>query len=180
LITGDGHCDGGLYLETAACDYDGHDCTLFKRNYPDCDVPEPERLGNGHCDGNVYFTTSCGYDGGDCNLCHVTYPSWIGDGICDGNQYLTTGCSLDGGDCDACLAHGADAKLIGDGLCQLELNTTECGWDGHDCLLQAKLEPCRVDNHEWLGDGYCGKVFNILDFFPKYYSIKHSLSCCPM
>lgn len=158
---GDGRCDGGLYLEFLACNYDGQDCSAFVKNFPDCSVPEPERIGNGHCDGNIYFTSSCGMDGGDCALCNVTYTAWVGDGICDGNQYLTDECSLDGGDCDSCLASGADPKSIGDGICHPELNTTECGWDGHDCMDNPKLEPCIVEHEEWLGDGHCdGGLYN--------------------
>ena len=144
-------------MDTAGCNNDGHDCSFFLKNFPDCHVPEPERLGNGHCDGNIYFTNECAFDGGDCSSCNVTYPSWVGDRICDGNEYLTTGCSMDAGDCAACLSHGIDPLKIGDGICHMELNTTECGWDGHDCLESPKLAPCIVELEDWLGDGFCGK-----------------------
>jgi hypothetical protein len=165
-MAGDGHCDGGLYLDTEACNNDGHDCSFFVRNFPDCHVPEPERLGNGHCDGVLYMDDECGFDGGDCSLCNVTYIAWVGDGICDGNQYLTTECSMDGGDCAACLSSGADPQKLGDGICHIDLNTTACGWDGHDCLQNPKLAPCIVDREDWLGDGFCGKTrsFECIDF----------------
>jgi len=159
---GDGHCDGGLYMDTVECNNDAHDCSFFVKNFPDCHVPEPERLGNGHCDGHLYVTEECGFDGGDCNSCNATYLAWVGDGTCDGGQYLTLGCAMDAGDCATCLSHGGiDPQKIGDGMCHLELNTTECGWDGHDCIEKPKLPPCIVERKEWLGDGFCdGGMYN--------------------
>jgi hypothetical protein len=34
--------------------------------YPDCQVPNPNWIGNDICNGDDYNTTVCGYDGGDC------------------------------------------------------------------------------------------------------------------
>ena len=156
---GDGYCDGGLYIDTPACNNDGQDCSSFLSKFPKCHVPEPERVGNGHCDGLPYFSDACNMDGNNCASCNVTYTSWIGDGICDGGDYLSVGCSFDGGDCTECINHSgvADSSKIGDGSCDLELKTTAFGWDGFDCLEEAKPIPCIVENIEWLGDGICGK-----------------------
>jgi hypothetical protein len=79
---------------------------------------------------------------------------------------------MDGGDCAACLSRsGIDPQKIGDGICQMELNTTECGWDGHDCLASPKLPPCIVEHEHWLGDGFCGESF---------YDFLYSLLCVMM
>ena len=48
-------------------------------------------------------------------------------------------CGLDHGDCDDCKVD--DRSRIGDGVCDGGIfNTEECGWDGRDCLDEAKQE----------------------------------------
>lgn len=70
-------------MTTLACNKDGKDCTEFLNAYPDCEVPEPELVGNGHCDGHPYSSPQCKNDGGDCDKeCDVENPDWIGDGYC--------------------------------------------------------------------------------------------------
>lgn len=79
---------------------------------------------------------------------------------------MSTACSIDGGDCDLCLdqisSSTIDSANIGDGYCDLELNTTACGWDGLDCLKGFGSDPaCRVPDKSKLGDGLCdGGVYN--------------------
>lgn len=48
------------------CFLDGQDCKEYKKLYPDCLAPQPEKVGDGHCDGILYNTTECGWDGNDC------------------------------------------------------------------------------------------------------------------
>jgi hypothetical protein len=72
----------------------------------------------------------------------------------DGGKYLSPECNRDGGDCRECLQDtGADPKTVGDGVCQLWLNTTACGFDGGDCMMTYDF--CDVEDEEYLGDGYC-------------------------
>jgi hypothetical protein len=51
------------------------------------------------------------------------------------------------------LKPGIDPSRIGNGVCDLELNITECGFDGQDCALGALK--CVVPAPELLGNGYC-------------------------
>ena len=77
---------------------------LFQK---ECDVPEPELLGDGVCQGGSYNTEECNYDKGDCiqfNLeypdCKAPFPEFIGNGMCSGGDYDTEACGYDGGDCN--------------------------------------------------------------------------------
>jgi len=187
--TGDGICDGYKYLKVNACNNDGGDCNEFVDSYPDCDVPRPNKVGNGYCgklywiakrsrsfssvscsnfveivsDGGDYFTAACGWDGDDCAACAAANMMLIGNGICNGGETLTDACSFDGGDCEECFQlTGADPSSIGDGYCDIALNTTGCGYDGFDCLDGFGSNPtCRVPDKSKLGDGRCdGGVYN--------------------
>lgn len=105
----------------------------------------------------------------------MTYVDWISDGICDGMPYISEGCSYDGGDCTKCVLNATiDIRRIANGICDPELNTTECSWDGFDCIDAKKDIPCIVDDINLLGDGICnGGRYNTpqcdfdgkLDFF---------------
>jgi LNR domain. len=146
--SGNGQCDGGIYMTHPSCFQDGGDCTTFLQLYPNCDVPDPEKVGDGICDGALYFKEACGWDGGDCQSCAAENIEWIRDGICNGGIYLSPGCNMDGGDCDECLAASrTDPKNLGDGYCDIELNTTLCGYDGGDCLGS---DLCNVPIKDWL------------------------------
>ena len=71
---GNGVCH--LEYNTEDCGFDGDDCRSYnelKDKYPDCDVDEPERIGDGVCDkiglgsgDQPYYNEACGWDGGDC------------------------------------------------------------------------------------------------------------------
>lgn len=68
----DGHCDS--ILNTIECKSDGGDCSWFNDNFPHCNVPFPDKIGDGKCDGaffnelgiyeGSYNVLECGYDGG--------------------------------------------------------------------------------------------------------------------
>merc|ERR1712127_952767 len=63
----DDYCDNfGLY-NTPACDFDTGDCDWFNENFTDCNVDDPEFLGDGECDGGEYNTPECDFDWGDCS-----------------------------------------------------------------------------------------------------------------
>ena len=44
------------------------------------------------------------------------------------------------------------------GYCDIELNTTECDFDGFDCFDLD--EDCDADDLERIGDGRCDLIFN--------------------
>lgn len=182
---GDGYCDGGIYLNEPSCNDDGGDCAAFLYYYPDCNVQEPEKINDGVCDGWPYNTEECGYDGGDCDACNAAlnnlnvdfYPQWLGDGVCDGGAYLAKECHEDAGDCSACVANMTidERRKIGNGVCDLDLNTTECSYDGYDCMDKEKEIPCQVENQDWLGDGICdGGEYNT---FQCNYDYGDCLAC---
>lgn len=145
-------------MHTAECNYDGLDCKDFIEHFPDCDVDEPERVGDGHCDPFPYFSEECGYDGSDCESCDVEFPEWLADGICNGFPYYSKACSFDGTDCDNCAAIAEGLLFVlNDGYCDVEFNNTECGWDGLDCLPEFNDRLyCTVPDKSRLGDGICG------------------------
>lgn len=133
-FVGDEFCDGILY-NTTECGYDGGDC-LPKPNFG-CSGAM-----NGYCE-NMYNTMECDWDGGDCLEfnekypdCKVPEPSFVGDGLCDTIPYLSEECGWDGGDCEDFPVNCkvSDTYAIGDGVCNIEFNTTDCEYDGGDCL----------------------------------------------
>ncbi len=136
---GDGNCDDTYPFNgvpesgwnTSKCGYDGGDCTpTLVDGYSDCFIlPQYHGdVGDGTCDQIYYFrgqsqdlnTTYCDYDGGDCIPTPVEgYPDCIilpqyhgnvGDGKCDDDEYNSW-------------RRGWK-----------DLNTTECDYDGGDCI----------------------------------------------
>ena len=151
-----GKCDGGLY-NALNCMFDFDECREFNRKYPDCEAPDPYRVGDGVCDGVNYMTNECGFDGGDCERCLANLEnttlnerlvdiSKVGNGFCDGGEVLMSdecgndggdceGCNIDPGDCDGC-DKKIDPRLIGNSYCFGngtifgDLNTKACSYDG--------------------------------------------------
>jgi hypothetical protein len=165
---GDGTCAGDVY-NTEACGWDGKDCGLpcdndgyFGPNctlyYPNCSVPSQYRnlIGNGFCD-DVYNTTECEYDGGDCLPCK------------DG--YIGFNCTFYLPDCS--VPFPESQYTIGNGFCDGLYNTTECEYDGGDCLpckdgyigfnCTLYLPNCSVPfpaSQYFIGDGFCDDLYN--------------------
>ena len=75
---------------------------------PVCNVEDPNKVGNGQCDdepGKLYYTVRCDWDGGDCDAIVAKYPN------CPGPYGWLNDC-----------------------VCDVALNTADCGWDDGDCL----------------------------------------------
>lgn len=181
---GDGNCDGWRWggYNTEECGWDGGDCLV--PDYPDCrGLDQPSKIGDGYCDGGKYNTAECGWDGGDCiefNMrypaCFTEYPSMVGDGFCSGPANNKE-CDWEGGDCDvfnekypdckmgdrSCASFNAtypgcivdDPEWVGNGFCQYQFNTAECGWDGGDCDEFNKYPACHVDHPSLIGNSHC-------------------------
>ena len=144
-------CDVGEF-NTVACQFDFGDCDKFNERYPDCEVANPNKVGDGKCDPNPFtgkfmdqLTGECGIDGGDCD-----------------SRFPVTGEKVDViaslyPNCNA----GIFEALIGNGRCNvLGLNIKECGWDGGDCVQYNEDYPdCDADWPRNIGNGRCsGKV----------------------
>jgi len=143
--------------------------------YPNCDVPNPQLLGNGICSAGPYNTQECGFDGGDCDTfnseypnCDVLNPELVGNDDCDDGKYNTEECGFDGGDCRypncnvvviAYLGYS-----LGDSICNSLANTEECGFDDGDCIEFNREYPnCAMFEHPTIssvGDGVCDTSYN--------------------
>ena len=160
---GDGICDDGLYNTTECgfdggdceekekcdmpnglcdaefnnefCNFDAGDCWEFNAKYPYCNVSKPYWVGDGICDDGLYNTFECGFDGGDCGI-KCAYPN----GLCDA-EFNNEFCKFDMGDCLEFNAKYPHCNVsipywVGDNICDVGLyNTTECGFDGGDCIM---------------------------------------------
>ena len=78
---GDGKCDGGIF-NSVQCALDGGDCLSFNIAYPNCDISQPERVGDGVCNEELN-RVECDYDGTDC-CPYADDDPLLGDGICHG------------------------------------------------------------------------------------------------
>ena len=126
-MVGDGLCnDEANHPE---CNYDGGDCCgacVVKQYCSDCECLSGDYAGNGvlkspsigdgicHDENNI---AACEFDGGDCcgtsvNTEHCT------ECICD-HQSM----------CNAGMPH----PMVNDGICNHEVNISECNFDGNDC-----------------------------------------------
>ena len=156
---GNGKCHGGPYL-TSDCGYDGGDCVRFLSDYPNCTVTRPFWIGDGLCDGDPYNSHECGYDGGDCleynrkyPNCTVRHPWWIGDGHCndlsssttdtidnntDNNNNSNNNSNNNNSDNEGTTITNASVTTGQGQAVKISqgggYNTSECGYDGGDCL----------------------------------------------
>jgi len=178
-LFGDGVCH--LEFNTASCGYDKGDCDLFN-SYPNCDIPDPDQLGDGTCNTtSPYNSTVCGYDGGDCvddvveGRCKNQFPDpngiieLLGDGECN-TRTNNQACGWDGKDCLEFNANYPDCVVTDDGtaiskmnngICDGgELNTLGCAFDGGDCIDHNLAFPgCNVKDPEvLLGNDICNNV----------------------
>eukprot|EP00979_Chaetoceros_neogracilis_P015602 scaffold6229_cov178-Chaetoceros_neogracile.AAC.3 len=180
---GNEECDGYPY-NTPECKYDAGDCKLLN-SYPNCDVPDPNKLNDTNCDSGVYNTILCGFDGGDCvnvvdiDICISSFFSFesniteLGDGKCDMHNNQPD-CGWDGKDClefnakyPLCLlTFGVDdlePERVGDGTCDNfgGYNSLECGYDGSDCsTFNLQYPECEGKNPDVIGDGNCDLEYN--------------------
>ena len=144
-----------------------------------CKVDDKTRLGDGTCDleGN-YNTKFCRYD----SSCHFDYGFKSCRNDClDHNRKQDMIKKYPECECLNCEEEvdytGKDIYgYMGDGYCSTwsiffeSLNTTECGWDGGDCVelnrrkkeMMIKYPNCSTDDRDYerLGDGYCNDNIN--------------------
>uniref|UniRef100_A0A7R9VCJ2 LNR domain-containing protein n=1 Tax=Pseudictyota dubia TaxID=2749911 RepID=A0A7R9VCJ2_9STRA len=61
-------------------------------------------------------------------------------------------------------ADADEPKRVGDGMCDIEYNTEECGYDAGDCIdFNTRYPDCEVDSLDGFGDGYCDVAFNSIE-----------------
>eukprot|EP00903_Cladosiphon_okamuranus_P014618 g13556.t1 len=120
------------------------------------DICDAGSIGNGYCD-DYNNTPECAYDGGDCCSCTCD-PAGPGAGDDDACQYGFA-CIDPSAPCvndDDITIDMLDACNwvvgIGNGYCDLEMNTPECNYDGGDCCECT----CEVEN----GDDESGGRFS--------------------
>ena len=53
-----------MFYVNINCEFDGDYFLRFMKNYPKCNVDEPNRINNEECD-EEYDTAECGWYGGD-------------------------------------------------------------------------------------------------------------------
>ncbi|CAM9269075.1 unnamed protein product [Pylaiella littoralis] len=102
--------------------------------------------GNSWCD---YENNSaeCGYDGGDC--CECTCVTTDGNGCVDFACIDPEASCVDDDDITVDLVQNCERAIsIGDGYCDIDLNTAECAYDGGDCC------ECTCENSP---DNTCGQ-----------------------
>ncbi len=154
---GNGKCD--IALNIAGCNFDAGDCREFNSDeYKSCrakfyelykqgmDV-DPSRIGDGMCDNEwPYNTRECRYDGFDC-LVMVEKPQVDIEFEVPGYP--------------GCFASDLlSAMQLGDGNCNIHNNSTECQYDGGDCVTSSFKRhipglPGCIAFVEWIGDGIC-------------------------
>lgn len=97
---GDGICDEGTSLNTLECGWDDGDCIL--KEYPNCHVRYPSRIGNGHCDDedeDGHGKIDRYYDGDGIVAGSNTSESYYYNYYYYYDHYNSKACGYDGGDC---------------------------------------------------------------------------------
>ena len=128
-LVGDGVCH--LELNTVPCGNDSGDCDVFNK-YPNCDIPDPDQLGDGTCDSSPYDSILCGFDSGDCVV-----------DLVDMDEY-------------GCKTHHFNPTFniteLGDGKCNAPYNNLDCSWDGKDCLEFNAKYPVILNSTQYLAE----------------------------
>jgi hypothetical protein len=153
---GDGKCDNFGGYNSLACVNDGSDCSNFNLQYPECEGDNPDVIGDGMCDPE-FNNVECGFDGGDCDPDYldcstVTISSALA--LCDDLRSRYPNCTL----------ANKNANRYRNFDCDLEFNSTECGFDGGDCSVVPNYPDCTVEYPGWIGDGRCdGGDYNTIE-----------------
>jgi hypothetical protein len=152
---GNGICDNDTMFNTERCSWDGLDCEQRNNQliakYPDCFWIEISQLGDGICHGSLN-NVDCGYDDGDCNEFNLKYPNCGTDSSNNGDMYYY---------------YEINPQSVGNGICDDEQNTKDCGWDGSDCIdvdsIITLFPNCLNlwDRIGEVGDDYCDEGANI-------------------
>jgi len=104
-------------------------CFLFLKDYGEfdqCKVTNKSKLGDGTCDGNEYNNKLCRYDGATLNYLDIqNFPT---DGDCADFNLNFPFCNT------------TNVAKVGDGVCNEEVNTPACKFDGGDCLSPSQWE----------------------------------------
>ena len=164
-------------------------------------------LGDGYCDAGLFFfnlnTDACGWDKGDCcpSTCEVGYFDCVSASCryctdptapepCVDDDYYNSYYSD---------YYSSDTSHFGDGICDDDLNSETCNWDGGDCCqstcegsylcgfnnctrcLDPAEQPCVYacdsTTNSWVGDGYCDD-FDGLDLNTELCGYDGG-DCCP-
>ena len=98
-------------------------CFAFLKDYGEldqCNVTNKSKLGDGTCDGIAYNNKLCRYDGATLNAMDIQHFPTDGD-CADFNRNFP-------------FCNTTNVTKVGDGVCNEEVNTTTCKFDGRDCL----------------------------------------------
>lgn len=167
---GDGVCDWDCYKEDD-CDNDASDCddvtSWIATDTEFCNgICDWSWVGDGYCDEDC-FVSECGSDLNDCSdqCAYGCLNEWISNGKCDFDCY-NSNCSYDGTDCteyastldtliqsDVCGPANFSIYLIGNGVCDVMLLSSDCLDDLGDCDGDVKCADYCIDF--WVGDGHC-------------------------
>lgn len=142
-MIGDGFCsilsEFMFGLNTPECNWEAGDCDCYNAetpifpndgfDYSNCNVTNRCWLGDTECDSGDYNTSECNFDGGDCLCEQAGFPD---DGFDYSNCAIENSCWIGDGFCDV--------FILGDDLSSF-MNTTECNFDGGDCLFAPTMMP---------------------------------------
>lgn len=163
-MIGNGKCDG-YPLNTKECGYDGGDCELYNElvncTYPNLkdytsnliDRQQRRNLHIGYTimpQAQTYLPCGNPFELVTENVTNSTIPKNV-----IGMVKIVLNSTKKWPDCEA-----KEPWKIGDGVCNVENNNKECGWDGMDCV-DPKFPDCHVGNPVSLGNGFCDSIFNI-------------------